>query len=1313
MKKFFSLMLVFGFMLLFVQQTTETFPNYVNGLPVASGLGASDQFYVRQGGVSRQVPFSALQGAIGGAVSSFNGRTGAIVPANGDYTFGQIGGLITPSMTTAAPLTAGVVWHGDGTWDAVALSFAGRIGAIIPTTGDYSFSQISGTVGAAQLPTPTTSTLGGVEAVTAITHEWVNAINTLGVPQLSQPAFSDLSGNIAVSQVNNGTGASALTFWAGDNTWKVPPGGGNVATSGVITSGQCPQFNSSTTVIGITCPTGGGGGGTNLGYVNIQTYGAIGDGTCHQLSSSFGSLAAAQVVYPFVSDLTQCVDWAAWMKAVSVAIPGDNTGQPIYCPVGKYVLSNPVMVDQPNNIQGSYAAWATGTTYGNAAHVTYNGLPWRSLGSGNIGNAPTSMNFFPRQLQLDSNDTWPIKMVTITNASPAVFTMVPGLGAPANGTPLVLMTQTYPTPPANTVPALPTGLNRQQVYYVINSTGLSNTFQVSATPGGSAINTSSAGVGTFAINTQVWQLDPVRSSGSFSARVTVIGEDGLTSGNAGCILQTSNGMWMNGLLYLGPESGVMLQGVQVQHETGGGIPTYQCNMFRGHSPNLGSITPPYYDPYYDFFEEHAGIVQMDNGGGSSRAMTQNSGTTGFWVGHEVGFAAGALADSNTWIKNAYDGCIGVDFVETQAFINTMYDNTIKASTAVRGDLNEGVKIIGGNYSLEDSGLANGFAITGLATPGGNVVTATVTTPDQLLLAPICSLYAGHEQATVSSDWANADPMGHACGYNVAILLTPNSGAVPFTIASFNPSTKVITLKMANSYSSPYQGAWGVPADVAGLTMLYLAEMATVSFGQNQIDNVHVENAARATTLSCNCGGFGGARTAEMRHILLTNDQSKGDTVALGQEPAKNTRDWANFLASQTVPFVTSFLSNTLIDSLASGASLYGDRLLVGSGQEGQIEFLHTNSFNPQVPMFHISMTSQNNWTSINGLVNQQLSGGYITYQAGSAFTGAAFDGPFVLRSAAWAGSDVAGTICGGCNNIFMPDFWRTRGLGASKMLGVRPDPTVQACILPSQVTQLTGATLPAITYISQLRGNSFPNVSAGGSGYAVGDTITLNGGTATTRGVVTVQAISGGLGTGPVTSVKVTTAGVYTAEPTFAGGFTQFSTSGGGTGATFNNAYWYVNYNIAYPILFGGSRYIVCDYSGTSAMNSLTHSVWQAKGLGWSYGQNLTTTNVPNLAWTVNGNNPFIYMNQEALELMIPGQNLILTTDGTNSCSTTPQSVQVLEVHPTLGYVKVINSNQDGTPTLPQFGGSGLCHGTTIGQNAYGPSGAGLYNPPN
>jgi len=71
-------------------------------------------------------------------------------------------------------------------------------------------------------------------------------------------------------------------------------------------------------------------------------------------------------------------------------------------------------------------------------------------------------------------------------------------------------------------------------------------------------------------------------------------------------------------------------------------------------------------------------------------------------------------------------------------------------------------------------------------------------------------------------------------------------------------------------------------------------------------------------------------------------------------------------------------------------------------------------------------------------------------------------------------------------------------------------------------------------------------VANGGAGYALGDIITLAGGTFTQTAVLTVTGEVGGV----VQAVAVTAQGLYTAVP--ANPVAQGATSGAGTGATFN-----------------------------------------------------------------------------------------------------------------------------------------------------------------
>ncbi len=85
----------------------------------------------------------------------------------------------------------------------------------------------------------------------------------------------------------------------------------------------------------------------------------------------------------------------------------------------------------------------------------------------------------------------------------------------------------------------------------------------------------------------------------------------------------------------------------------------------------------------------------------------------------------------------------------------------------------------------------------------------------------------------------------------------------------------------------------------------------------------------------------------------------------------------------------------------------------------------------------------------------------------------------------------------------------------------------------------------------QSGGASYCRVQAAGSGYALDDTITLTGGTFSTATVLKVTALSGS----GVTGCVITTPGVYSVAPSAVAAVAQGSSSGAGTGATFNMVY--------------------------------------------------------------------------------------------------------------------------------------------------------------
>lgn len=191
-----------------VSTGTSTKPQFTTATVSGGGTG---QTTFTSGGVLFGQGTSGLGvtavGSSGQVLTSSGSGTGPTwtTPSSGSITSVTGDGTLTTTSTTsgAVTITIPIVTGTNKFW------------ANDPTTGNQ--APTFRTIASSDLPNPTTSAKGGVEAINSMTSNWINSISTSGVPSLSQPAFTDISGSATLAQLPTG---SANQFLAGNNSWK-------------------------------------------------------------------------------------------------------------------------------------------------------------------------------------------------------------------------------------------------------------------------------------------------------------------------------------------------------------------------------------------------------------------------------------------------------------------------------------------------------------------------------------------------------------------------------------------------------------------------------------------------------------------------------------------------------------------------------------------------------------------------------------------------------------------------------------------------------------------------------------------------------------------------------------------------------------------------------------------------------------------------------------------------------------------------------------------------------------------------------------
>ena len=183
-------------------------------------------------------------GGVGGGATNITALTGDVTASGSGSVPATLATVnSSPGSTTCSNITTNgkglVTANTSGSCSGGGGTPGGTSGQIqynnAGAFGGFTFSggmTVVPSTGVATLGNPGVSTLGGIESVAAVSHEWINSISTAGVPGQAQPAFTDLSGSASAAQIATNLGSAVSTLCSGSTTNFVRGDGTCVAPSG-------------------------------------------------------------------------------------------------------------------------------------------------------------------------------------------------------------------------------------------------------------------------------------------------------------------------------------------------------------------------------------------------------------------------------------------------------------------------------------------------------------------------------------------------------------------------------------------------------------------------------------------------------------------------------------------------------------------------------------------------------------------------------------------------------------------------------------------------------------------------------------------------------------------------------------------------------------------------------------------------------------------------------------------------------------------------------------------------------------------------
>lgn len=233
------------------------------------------------------------------ATWTFRALVAADIAGLGAGSVSSVDASVTPGSLFTASFTGGPITS-TGTL-ALSFDFNNQAANTIiagPSSGGTGPITARSLVGA-DLPLPSSSSLGGVQSITAVSHNFLTGISTSGVPAQSQPNFTDIAGTATLAQIGQTqatiTFVATPVFLATGNGSNIISLTGNV-TSSTITGGTAGQrftfiikqdATGSRTLVFPTNVKGAGSIAATASGFNVQDF--IFDGTNWLASSSMQS----------------------------------------------------------------------------------------------------------------------------------------------------------------------------------------------------------------------------------------------------------------------------------------------------------------------------------------------------------------------------------------------------------------------------------------------------------------------------------------------------------------------------------------------------------------------------------------------------------------------------------------------------------------------------------------------------------------------------------------------------------------------------------------------------------------------------------------------------------------------------------------------------------------------------------------------------------------------------------------------------------------------------------------------------------------